>query len=142
MKKAKWPGRFEVLTRKPYFIVDGAHNPNGVRAMADNINAYFKDRKIIFLVGVLKDKDYEAMMRLIMPYGSKFIVVQPENSRALSQGELADYLRNNSNADVSEADNVETGIKTALNLAREDEVIIAFGSLYMVGSIRNFFLQD
>lgn len=142
MKKAKWPGRFEVLGRKPYFIVDGAHNPNGVQALADNIKVYFKDRKIIFLVGVLKDKDYEAMMRLIMPYGNKFIVVRPENSRALSQDELASFLREHGNAEVSEAGNVEAGIKTALDLAKEEEVIIAFGSLYMVGSIRGFFLQD
>ena len=142
MKKAVWPGRFEVLDRNPYFVVDGAHNPCGVQALADNIKAYFKDRKIIFLVGVLKDKDYTVMMKRIMPLGNKFIVVQPENARALSRGDLACFLSENGNADVWEADNVETGIRMALAQAKEDEVIIAFGSLYMVGSIRSFFLQE
>ena len=142
MKKAKWPGRFEVLMRKPYFVIDGAHNPNGVQSLVDNINRYFKDRKIIFLIGVLKDKDYEAMIKLIMPYGDRFIIVQPENQRALPKNELAEFLRANSDADVTEACDVNDGIKSALKVAMDDDTIIAFGSLYMVGGIRNFFIPQ
>jgi dihydrofolate synthase/folylpolyglutamate synthase len=142
MEKAKWPGRFELLSKEPYFLVDGAHNPNGVQALANNIEVYFKNKKIIFLIGVLMDKNYEAMMKIILPYGNRFIVVQPENPRALSKSELANFLRESFDVNVIEAINVKDGINSALEMVGEDEIIIAFGSLYMVGSIRSFFLSD
>ncbi len=139
LKEAKWPGRFEILNRTPNFIVDGAHNPNGVLALTNNIEKYFGNKKIIFIVGVLKDKDYENMMKLIIPYAKCFIVLQPENSRALSQNDLARFLQGGFGAEVTEAKDAEDGINTALEMADKEDIIIAFGSLYMVGSIREFF---
>lgn len=136
LKKTTWPGRFEVLNRAPCFIVDGAHNPNGVQSLVKNMELYFSGKKKLFLVGVLKDKDYLTMIQLIAPYGDQWIVVQPENERALSTVDLAKVLKEKYNKDVIEAANVREGVNLALKLAEEEQIIISFGSLYMVGEIR------
>ena len=136
LKKTTWPGRFEVLNRAPCFIVDGAHNPNGVQALVKNMELYFSGKKKLFLVGVLKDKDYSTMIQLIAPYGDQWIVVQPENERALSTVDLTKILKEKYNKDVIEAANVREGVNLALKLAEEEQIIISFGSLYMVGEIR------
>ena len=83
LAQATWPGRFEVLSREPLLIVDGAHNPNGVEALVDTIRAYFPDQKINFVMGVMKDKDYHTMLRLIAPYATRFITELPDAHRAL-----------------------------------------------------------
>lgn len=142
LKKARWPGRFEVLNNDPYFIVDGAHNPNGVESLVNNIEKYFYGRKLIFLTGVLKDKDYKNMLDMIAPFAKKFIAVQPDNPRALDYRDLAMFLRNRyGQAEVIEAEYVKSGIDISLNCAEPDDIVIAFGSLYMVGSIRKYFIK-
>lgn len=143
LKKAKWPGRFEILNKKPYFIVDGAHNPQGVETLVKNISKYFVGKKVIFLSGVFMDKNYEKMFEIAAPYGKKFITVQPDNQRALDYRDLAMMLRNKYKImEVYEAGDVQNGIEISLECAEQGDVIIAFGSLYMVGCIREYFLKQ
>lgn len=140
LKNAKWPGRFEILNEKPYFIVDGAHNPQGVETLVKNIKKYFKNKKVIFLTGVFKDKEYEKIFEIAVPYGKRFITVQPDYQRALDYKELAMFLRNKyKHAEIFEAGDVRSGIEISLGCAEREDVIVAFGSLYMVGCIREFF---
>jgi CO/xanthine dehydrogenase Mo-binding subunit len=73
---------------KPLLYVDGAHNPGGWRALRQNIDEYFAGRDLIYICGVFKDKDYEQMLRIMMPGASAFIAVEPDNPRALSRHEL------------------------------------------------------
>lgn len=141
MKSVKWPGRFEILNKKPYFIVDGAHNPQGVEALIKNIGMYF-NKKVIFLTGVFKDKDYEKMFEMIYPYGKKFITVQPDNQRSLDYKYLAMLLKEKyKQTEVYDVGDVQKGIDVSLRGAKEDDIIVAFGSLYIVGSVREYFLQ-
>ena len=62
-----WKGRFEVLGKSPVFILDGAHNPHGIKAAAKSFKTYFPDKKIHFIVGAMADKDINAMMSLLVP---------------------------------------------------------------------------
>lgn len=137
--KAKWPGRFELLQENPRFIVDGAHNPHGVRSLAAGIGMYFPKEKITFIAGVLKDKNYKEMFDLIVPYAKRIIAVQPGIYRALSHHELKQFLEESYEVEVIEAEGIKEGIKKALELAGNNEAICAFGSLYMVGEIREYF---
>ncbi|MCF0230066.1 MAG: bifunctional folylpolyglutamate synthase/dihydrofolate synthase [Parasporobacterium sp.] len=132
-----WPGRFEILCRKPVFLVDGAHNPHGMKAAADSLKAVFKDRKLILIFGVLKDKAYNEMLELILPLAGSVLCVTPDNSRALKAVELADII--NSRGVPAEAyDSVGEAIETAFETAEEDDIICAVGSLYMIGDIKQF----
>ena len=140
LARAIWPGRFELLSRAPLLIVDGAHNPNGVEALVDTIRAYFPDQKINFVMGVMKDKDYHTMLRLIAPYAARFITELPDAHRALRPEELKSEIRTYFDGPVETADSVTAAVQRAMELAEGTEAItICFGSLYQVADIRRFF---
>lgn len=170
LAQATWPGRFELLSRNPLLIVDGAHNPNGVEALVDTIRAYFPDQKINFVMGVMKDKDYHTMLRLIAPYAARFITELPDAHRALRPDELKSEIRAYFDGPVETADSVTAAVQRAMEIAddsrdtcctgddtvrsetaiaddRIDElhmdrrpITICFGSLYQVAEIRNYFI--
>ena len=143
LAQATWPGRFEVLSRDPLLIVDGAHNPNGVEALVDTIRAYFPDQKINFVMGVMKDKDYHTMLRLIAPYAARFITELPDAHRALRPDELKAEIRAYFDGPVETADSVTAAVQRAIKIAEGTEAItICFGSLYQVAEIRNYFISS
>ena len=140
LARAVWPGRFELLSRTPLLIVDGAHNPNGVEALVDTIRAYFPDQKINFVMGVMKDKDYHTMLRLIAPYAARFITELPDAHRALRPEELKSEIRAYFDGPVETADSVTAAVQRAMEIAEgSDAITICFGSLYQVADIRRFF---
>lgn len=140
LARASWPGRFELLSRAPLLIVDGAHNPNGVEALVDTIRAYFPGQKINFVMGVMKDKDYHTMLRLIAPYAVRFITELPDAHRALRPEELKSEIRTYFDGPVETADSVTAAVQRAMEIAEGTESItICFGSLYQVADIRRFF---
>ena len=130
-----WPGRFELLRRDPIFIVDGGHNPQCLAALAENVKAYLAGRKITALTGVMADKDYLEMYKGLVPLVSQFVTVTPDNPRSLDAESLADYLRHLGKP-AQAAGSVEEGVQKALALAGTDGTVLAFGSLYMTGPIR------
>ena len=143
LAQATWPGRFEVLSREPLLIVDGAHNPNGVEALVDTIRAYFPDQKINFVMGVMKDKDYHPMLRLIAPYAARFITELPDAHRALRPEQLKSEIRAYFDGPVETADSVTAAVQRAMEIAEGTEAItICFGSLYQVAEIRNYFISS
>ena len=136
MKDVKWPGRFDVVSHSPLFIIDGGHNPQCIEALVKNVEDYLHDRKVIALTGVLADKDYADMYVPIMPFVNQFVCITPPNPRKLESAELAKYLRTKG-AHAVGSDSIMDGVKTALELAGSDGVVLCFGSLYSIGSIRN-----
>ena len=136
MKDVKWPGRFDVVSHSPLFIIDGGHNPQCIEALVKNVEDYLHDRKVIALTGVLADKDYADMYVPIMPFVNQFVCITPPNPRKLESAELAKYLRTKG-AHAVGSDSIMDGVKTALELAGSDGVVLCFGSLYSIGSIRD-----
>lgn len=131
-----WQGRFEVLRRNPLFIVDGGHNPQCMEALANNIRDYLPNTALTVLTGVLADKDYTAMYDLIAPYIKEFFLVTPPSPRALPASELAKKLAVYGKP-ISVCGTVEAGVNDAVKSAGENGTILAFGSLYMIGDIKN-----
>ena len=130
-----WPGRFELLRREPVFIVDGGHNEQCFAALAENVKTYLEGREIIALTGVMADKDYLEMYKGLVPLVSRFVTITPDNPRSLDAVSLADYLRQLGKP-AQAAGSVEEGVQKALALAGTDGTVLAFGSLYMTGPIR------
>ena len=139
LRDVQWPGRFDIVSRSPLFIIDGGHNPQCIEALVKNIEDYLKDRKVIAITGVLADKDYADMYVPVMTYVHKFVCITPPNPRKLEAMELAKYLREKG-ADAVGSDTIENGVKLALREAGADGVILCFGSLYFIGSIRDAFV--
>lgn len=133
--QVSWPGRFELLRRDPLFIVDGGHNPQCIQALEKNIQDYLGGRTLTVLTGVLADKDYHSMYAGIAPFASEFITVTPPNPRALSAQDLKAYLEQFGKP-ITACETVPEGVALAIQKAGKDGVVLAYGSLYMVGQIR------
>ncbi len=136
--QVNWLARLEVLAKKPLVILDGGHNEQCIQELKKVLAKYVPDKKIIFVVGVMKDKDYKAMLTQLVPLAKEFIAVEPENERALSAISLAMAIHD-LNGYASAESSVEDGIMTALEMAGPSDVICIVGSLYMASQVRNCF---
>ncbi len=133
LKDTKWPGRFTVVGKKPYFIVDGAHNADAAKKLADSIEFYFTNKRIIFIMGILRDKEYETIIELTHSFADQIITVAtPGNARAMSSCELAAEVAK-MHPNVTAVDSVEEAVEISYLLAGKEDVIIAFGSLSFMG---------
>ena len=131
----KWQGRFEVLGQNPVFILDGSHNPQGMEATAQSLKQHFGDKKIIFILGVMADKDIDAMAGYIIPIAKKFITVKPNNPRAMDSAILAEKLKH-FDVPVTNCTTIKTGVTEALTSSTHADTICALGSLYFSSEIR------
>lgn len=133
--RISWPGRFEKIAGKPDFYIDGAHNEAGAKSLAETIEFYFTNRKIIYIMGVLKDKEYEKILQATCPYADSIITVKtPHNARAMDAYELAKAAAAY-HGRVTAADSLEEAVEMAYLMADEDTVILAFGSLSYLGEL-------
>ena len=140
LEYVSWPARMEVLQNDPLTIVDGGHNPQCAQMLKESLRQLLPGRKVVFLAGVLEDKDYPEIMELLMPVAQEFVCLTPVNERALPAEKLAEYLRGQGAKAVA-CEAVEEGILTARKAAGEDGIVVAFGSLYLVGVVRQEFLR-
>ena len=134
LKTVRWPGRFELLRREPLFIVDGGHNPQCIEALVQNIRQYLAEQPLTVLTGVLADKDYHCMYAGVAQFAARFVTVTPPNPRALDAQALAEYL-GQFGKPVTACTSVEAGVQEAIRQAGTNGVVLAYGSLYMVGDI-------
>ena len=131
---ASWSGRFEVVSRNPYLVIDGAHNEDAAKTLRDSIEIYFTNRRLVYMIGVLADKDYRSILKITAPLAAAIITLTPDNSRALSSDRLA--LEAGKYCDrVMDAGNVNQALKLAFEEAGEEDVIIVFGSLSFLGDV-------
>ncbi len=135
IEAARWPGRLEILMKRPLFMIDGAHNGHGARALAAALAEYFPERKKKFIMGVLKDKDYRNLIEATAGMADSYITVTPPSPRALDSEALAGVIREY-NVDSRAADTIAGAVETSLNEASGSDLICAFGSLYYIGIVR------
>ena len=140
LSQVRWPGRFEILGQDPVFILDGAHNPQGIEATAESLRSHFGDKKIIFVMGVMADKDVDTMVGHIVPLAESFIAVRPDYPRAMDAKTLAERLTQ-FGAPVTACDTVAQGVGEAINRAGESGVVCALGSLYFSADIRQAYFS-
>ena len=141
LAQVRWPARFELLRRAPWFVLDGGHNPQCAQTVADNLARYFPGRRITLLVGVLADKDYPAMLAALDAQAAAYIAATPLSPRALPAAELGDYLKRFGKPVTVCADPAQAA-ELALAHAAPEEVICAVGSLYMAGAIRTYLRRE
>ena len=137
LKKTNWPSRFEIIKKNPIFIVDGAHNPHGILATAESLRKHFNNRKLVFLLGILVDKDAEDMLDVIVPLASEFVTLTPDSPRAISAEDLAEKIRNRG-IKAKPCASIGEGVREAVRKAGKDGVVCSLGSLYLAGEIREY----
>ena len=131
LEKTRWPGRMELLSEEPFFLVDGAHNGNGAEALRRSLEYLWPGERFHFLMGVLADKDYMEMVDCLLPLAEDFVTMTPESGRALQAEDLAERIRSRG----CPAQVLPDPGKIAGLLERGGKTV-AFGSLYFIGGIR------
>ncbi len=132
---AFFPARLEILKKEPIVMLDGSHNPDGVKALANALKEYMADIKKIGIVGMLADKDVKTALSQIVPLFDEVITVAPNNPRKMSAEELADIVREYGIKANAEND-YEKAYQKALAKTGKDKAVIIFGSLYLSGDMR------
>ncbi len=154
IEQTSWPARFQIVSVNPTIIIDAAHNPQGAYALTDALKDIYPNKKFIFVMSVMQDKDYKSMIRATHSLASAFIVFRANNSRALEPSELEKAIQavscamcNNTHTPgsqhetgckavpVSCAQSAKEAISRAIAFSEKDDVIVVFGSLYSVADI-------
>lgn len=157
LEEVRWPARFEQIAENPPFFLDGGHNPQGAQAAAKAFAGAFPGQKAVILMGVMADKDINGMLAPLFPIASSFVTVTPgpgpvagiptgivgsARGRAMASEDLMARIHTLlPSIEVINGDDIEKGAALARNIARErGDAVLAVGSLYMAGTIRDFIL--
>lgn len=133
IRKVVWKGRMEKLSDEPLFFLDGAHNPPAAEAVAESLKAILGDRKVIFIIGVMADKDIEGILTPLKPMALSFKCVPIDYDRALRPEKLSELIGGRAEA----YDSVKAGVSEALKDSEKDgAAVCALGSLYLSESVR------
>ncbi|EPY2303842.1 bifunctional folylpolyglutamate synthase/dihydrofolate synthase [Clostridium sporogenes] len=135
LKKVKWPARLEIVNKNPLTVIDGAHNIEGIESLKNNVSKYFKYNKLILILGILKDKQVEDMIKILVPLADRVLTVTPHNDRGESSKELMHIaLKYNKNCEYLE--DYKECYNKGKSYYEEGDMILICGSLYMVGDMR------
>lgn len=129
----KWLGRFTVVRKNPYVIVDGAHNEAAWICLKNSLHKYFTNQKFIYIIGVLRDKEYQKMVDIIHDTMKYAVTVTPDNARGLENIVLSELIATKGVETVT-ADSNQDAMEKALVKASEDDVIVVCGSLSFIGA--------
>lgn len=136
MSKTKWQGRFEVIKETPLVIRDGAHNEAAARALEESIKEHFTNKKITYIMGMLRDKEFEKVIAITAPYASRIYTISTEGKRGLDAKVLAkeakQYCEN-----VIPLASPKKALEEAIHSCEPEEVIIIFGSLSYIGNLED-----
>lgn len=132
--RTAWPGRLQILQERPLFILDGAHNPGGIRALKGALQELFTYDNLILIFGVMANKNYSEMVETIVPLARRVVVTKPMMDRALDCEVLAEEVRRITPC-LETAPSVAKAVRRALELAGPKDGVCAAGSLFLVGEI-------
>ena len=140
LKNTKWPGRLEILKRNPTFLIDGAHNLQGAKTLAESIKK-FKYNKLILGIAILKDKDVDHIVETIVPLADNIIITEVNMPRKMEADALEKIINKYNNNTIIEKD-MKEAIDKSYELAEDGDLIVFGGSLYLIGDIRKIILKN
>jgi len=140
VENAQNSGRFEILGQSPEFVIDGAHNINGITALKDVLVSYYSGKRIILVMAVLSVKNYQEMVDILAPLADLCIVSEPVSENALSAYELAKCFKRNGKDCLIEK-RIPEVLDLALEQAGENDLVCFCGSLYFIGHVRTCYRE-
>lgn len=140
-EKVKWPGRFQILLRKPLLIIDSAHNFDSARRLARAIEDYLPGRSITLIFGASEDKDIHGMFDELLPKVKKVILTQSIHPRAANIKQMVD-LTIDYNCIVKSVIPITEAIETAINESKPEDVIVGTGSIFVAAAILEYFKKQ
>ncbi|MBI3912620.1 MAG: bifunctional folylpolyglutamate synthase/dihydrofolate synthase [Chloroflexi bacterium] len=137
----EWQGRFEILARDPFFIVDGAHNADSAHQLVLTLRDYFPRAPLHFIFGASSDKDIEGMFAEILPHAASLTLTRSIHRRASDPARLAE-LAANYRVETRVVADVESAIRAALAHQDRAAVVCVTGSLFLVGAAREIWFAQ
>lgn len=141
LETVSWPCRLSIVSKEPLMLIDGAHNEDGIDSLRSALSKYFSSKKIIFVIGMLKDKDYENAVRKLMPMANYAIATEPLSERSLSADAMAEAVKPYCSRVITEPD-IAKAIAAAKELCDKESMICICGSLYLAGSAYEFVTRN
>lgn len=138
--KAKIPARLELISEEPIVLLDGAHNPDGMRALGETIKDYLPNKKIVCIMGMLNDKDSNSSLEYLDGLVDEVITLAPDNPRKQTPQQLAEKAVKFFDM-VYPMDDFGKAVDKALELAGSDGVVLACGSLYLAAQLRPILIR-
>jgi dihydrofolate synthase/folylpolyglutamate synthase len=138
LKQTHWPGRLEQVAQDPRVLLDGAHNPAAALALAQSLRSARGNGRLILVMGVMADKDLDAILARLLPLAQTVIFTQPRYFRAAAPADLARRARPY-NLEIYEVPRVAAAMERAQSLAGPHDRIVVTGSLYTVGEAKEYF---
>ncbi len=132
LSKFNWPGRYEhIKTNDKSIILDGAHNPDGMRLLLNSLSHDYSDKKISFLIGFLADKEWQTMTDMILKYKNikNIYVMDIDYYRNLPSSFISEYLSSKYNRS-------STSIKNIFDATKNENILCVCGSLYLIGQVK------
>ena len=128
LTRTNWPGRFQIVAGKPTLVLDGAHNADAATQLAATVRAHFPGKRVRLILGVLRDKNYDEMCRILAPLAAEIFCVPVNSERTSDPAVLAGLCR---------AACPHTPVSVVRDVAAavgpDAEVILITGSLFLVG---------
>lgn len=138
LRTVRWPARFETIRSAPKVVVDGAHNPAGIESLREALKEGSPYRRLILLVGIMKDKPFQAMLRILSPLADHIILSRPSIERAAAPHCLWKAMgENRGKAEVVE--DLREAIERGLSMTEEEDLFCITGSLYTAGEALSYF---
>ena len=140
MLSVRWPGRFEIIQQKDYdIVIDGAHNPAGIAQLRESLDYCYPEEKRIFVLGILRDKDFVQMLEILLRPEDKVIFTAPLSERAASPAELLQHANIDQKEAIDDAKMALERGKELVGITKAEDhnaVMICAGSLYLIGFLR------
>lgn len=135
IKEARQNGRLELMGRKPDVLIDGAHNPDGAKALTETIRRFFSGKRILMVIGFLADKEVDEALDYFLNITKDFVATEPDNPRKLAASELAAEIEKKGGSAVVKP-SVKEAAEYALSQKEDYDAILFSGSLYLIGAVR------
>jgi len=144
LRAARWPGRLELVREEPRILLDGAHNPEGMAALAAALKESFRWRRLHLMIGALANKNHIDMLRHILPIADSLIVTEPDFKKKLDAGELARIAAGipGCPADAAAEPDWRRALDMLIGRTGPEDLAVVSGSLYLIADVRSSLLHD
>ena len=134
LQKTCWPGRLQLISRRPRVLLDAAHNQASAQALKEALIKFFKFRKLILVFGVSQDKDVKGILRELVPISTRIVLTKTENPRAMAPEIIKTFIKSNARP-ITLAQNPIRALEIAKQSAKQRDLILVSGSLYLLGEV-------
>lgn len=142
LEKTYWPGRMECINEEPLIVVDGAHNPQGIASLANTLKEYYPNKRIIGITATMKDKAIEDMIPQMAPLIDEYFVLSIQDlPRSLDPNILKAKIEAYADRPVTISESVADAFHQAMSTLTDDDLLLCYGSLYLVSDFRHEVMQ-